>query len=63
MVTYDKSSCVVMTKRNIVWVIDKRSFDNEKIIDNLEQSIKNKKGFELLKNAEKPKSYSKIELK
>lgn len=67
MVTYDGRvgmCCHDWGAQHCIGVIDKRSFDNEKIIDNLEQSIKkNKKGFELLKNAEKPKDYSKIELK
>ena len=67
MVTYDGRvgmCCHDWGAQHCVGVIDKRSFDNDKIINDLEKSIKNnKKGFELLKKAERPKNFSNIELK
>ncbi len=67
MVTYDGRvgmCCHDWGAQHCVGVIDKRSFDNDKIINDLEKSIKNnKQGFELLKKAERPKNFSNIELK
>ena len=67
MVTYDGRvgmCCHDWGAQHCVGVIDKRSFDNDKIMNDLEKSIKNnKKGFELLKKAERPKNFSNIELK
>ena len=64
MVTYDGRvgmCCHDWGAQHCVGVIDKKSLDNDKIINDLEKSIKeNKKGFELLQKAEKPKNLSKI---
>jgi MoaA/NifB/PqqE/SkfB family radical SAM enzyme len=67
MVTFDGRvgmCCHDWGAQHCVGVIDKKSLDNDKIINDLEKSIKeNKKGFELLQKAEKPKNLSKIEPK
>ena len=64
MVTFDGRvgmCCHDWGAQHCVGVIDKKSLDNDKIINDLEKSInENKKGFELLQKAEKPKNLSKI---
>jgi molybdenum cofactor biosynthesis enzyme MoaA len=67
MVTYDGRvgmCCHDWGAQHCIGVIDKRSINNDAIIQDLETSIKkNKKGFELLKNAKKPENYTKLTAK
>ena len=61
MVTYDGKvgmCCHDWGAQHCVGFIDEEAFKEEEVIAKLEDSIKsNKKGFELLKNAKKPKIY------
>ena len=67
MVTYDGRvgmCCHDWGAQHCIGVIDKRSFDDDKVIKELEKSINdNKKGFELLKKAKKPKKMSNVDMK
>lgn len=64
MVTYDGKvgmCCHDWGAKHCVGYLDKRAFNEEKVLADLEKSIKaNKKGFELLVNAKKPEELSDI---
>ena len=67
MVTYDGKvgmCCHDWGAKHCIGYLDKQAFDEDNVLKALEKSIKaNKKGFELLKNAKKPKNLSNIEKK
>jgi MoaA/NifB/PqqE/SkfB family radical SAM enzyme len=67
MVTYDGKvgmCCHDWGAKHCIGYLDKQAFNEEKVLNDLEKSIKiNKKGFELLKNAKKPKNLSSIKKK
>ncbi len=61
MITFDgrvAMCCHDWGAQHCLGFLDKKSFDIDKTLNNLEKNIlNNKKGFELLKNAKKPKKY------
>ena len=61
MITYDgrvAMCCLDWGAQHCLGYIDKSAFDIDKTINDLEKKIKsNKKGFELLKDAERPKKF------
>ena len=67
MVTFDGKvgmCCHDWGAQHCIGYVDKRAFQENVVIDDLEKSIlKNKKGFELLKNAKKPQKFNTPEKK
>ena len=67
MITYDgrvAMCCMDWGAQHCIGYIDKKAFDIDKTLKDLKNKIdKNKKGFELLQNANYPKEYNKPDLK